>query len=243
MDALLRLMANHRSVRSYLPERLEDGLVRECVAAAQMAATSSNVQPYSVIRIEDSETRRALAACCGGQAQISEAGAFFVLCAEQRRFRKLAQDLGEDFSPNLETFLVGAIDTALFAQNLVLAFESKGLGTCYIGGLRNDLPEVKRLLALPEDVFPLFGLCAGRAAQTPDPKPRLALEGVLFSERYPGEDEQGQHIAEYDGRMGDYYAARDLAGRNWSGAMVRKWRKPTRSYLHEFYSGQGANLS
>ncbi len=57
------------------------------------------------------------------------------------------------------------IDAALAAQNAVVALESLGLGTCYIGAIRNDPETVARELALPEGVFPVFGLTVG----FPDP--------------------------------------------------------------------------
>src|SRR5262245_33953689 len=44
-------------------------------------------------------------------------------------------------------------------------FESLGLGTCYIGAIRNNPETVARELALPEGVFPVFGLTVG----FPDP--------------------------------------------------------------------------
>lgn len=243
MNPTLQLMSAHRSVRSYRERRLDDEVVRECVAAAQMAATSSNVQPYSLIRVEDPKTREALAKCCGDQSQVMKAGAFFIVCSDQKRYRLIAEDQAGAFEPNFETFLVGAVDTALFAQNLILAFESNGLGTCCIGGLRNDLHEVQRLIGLPADVFPLFGLCVGEAAEDPGTKPRLSVDGVLFPERYPSDDVLRGHVAEYDERMARYYEERGLAGRNWSGGVFRKWRKKTREYLARFYQQQGARFS
>jgi hypothetical protein len=173
---------------------------------------------------------------------VARAGAFFIVCADQRRFKLLAADGGRPFVPNFESFLVGVIDATLFAQNLIVAFESMGLGTCCIGGLRNDLARVRELLELPADVFPLFGLCVGEIAEDPGPKPRLAVEAVLHHDRFPPEDEVRAWIGEYDGRMAGYYAARGLAGRNWSAGVQRKFMRAAREDLREFYLSQGADL-
>lgn len=242
MDPLFELLANHRTIRAFTNATLSDQVVRESVAAAQMAATSSNVQGYSLLQVTDGATRGALAECTGGQAQVAQAGAFFAVCADHRRFRLMAEDHGTSFTPNLESFLACAIDAALFAQNLVLAFEAQGLGTCYIGGLRNDLDCVRELLEVPSDVFPLFGLCAGEIAEDPGPKPRLAVDGVLFQDRFPTDTEVRAHIAEYDARMATYYAERGLPGRDWSGGAHRKFKTALRAHLHEFYTSQGARL-
>ncbi len=242
MDPILELLARHRTIRAFTGARVPDELVRECVGAAQMAATSSNVQGYGLLQVTEPATRSALAECTGGQSQVAEAGAFFAVCADHRRFRLMAEDHRATFTPNLESFLVCAIDAALFAQNLVLAFEAKGLGTCYIGGLRNDLARVRDLLAVPGDVFPLFGLCVGEIADDPGPKPRLAVDGVLFHDRFPSDAEVREHIAEYDARMAAYYADRGLDGRDWSGGAHRKFKTALRAHLHDFYTSQGARL-
>jgi len=242
MDPFLELLASHRTIRAFTEAPVSDEVVRSCVGAAQMAATSSNVQGYGILQVTDPTTRGALAECTGGQSQVAEAGAFFAICADHRRFRLMAEDRGTSFTPNLESFLVCAIDAALFAQNLVLAFEAQGLGTCYIGGLRNDLSRVRELLEVPLDVFPLFGLCVGEIAEDPGPKPRLPVDGVLFQDRFPTDDQVREHIAEYDERMAAYYSDRGLPGRDWSGGAHRKFKTALRAHLHEFYTSQGARL-
>jgi hypothetical protein len=101
----------------------------------------------------------------------------------------------------LESFLLGIIDAALAAQNAVVALESLGLGTCYIGAIRNDPETVARELGLPVGVFPVFGLTVGY----PDPaltaavKPRLPQANVLHRERYD--------VATAAGGLGNYNAA------------------------------------
>ncbi len=241
-EEVLRLLGNHRSVRKFKSQELPDSLIEACVAAAQMAATSSNVQAYSILQVKDPAKRARLAERTGGQAQVKEAGAFFVLCAEQRRHRLLAQDQGSSYEANLETYLVGVIDASLFAQNLVIAFEGQGLGTCCIGGLRDDLHAVSELLQIPQDIFPLFGLCVGEPLDPSETKPRLATSSVLAIDRFPSDEEVRAQITEYDERMGQYYAERNLAGRNWSGGVKRKFAKATREALHGYYEGQGARL-
>ena len=65
------------------------------------------------------------------------------------------------YSPNFETFLLSVIDASLFAERMEAAMNAMGYGVCYIGALRNRLPDVDALLALPPGVFPLFGLAVG----------------------------------------------------------------------------------
>ncbi len=241
-NAVLETMSSHRTIRKYRAEALDDAIVHRAVSAAQMAATSSNVQAYSLLRVSDPRTRARIAELCGGQSQVERAGAFFVISADQRRHRLMARAAGRPYEPNLETFLIAVIDASLFAQNLVLAFESLGLGTCYIGGLRLSLPAIDELLELPGDVLPLFGLAAGVPDEDPSLRPRLPLEAVLFEDRYPDDDTMLATIAAYDEAMARYYEERGQPGYDWSGGTVRRFAKREREDLLEYYRGKGAVL-
>lgn len=240
MNPTLELQLSHRTIRTFAPTPVPGEEILAAVASAQMAATSSNVQAYSILQVEDPAERARLAELCGNQSQVAEAGAFFVLCADQRRFRLIAADHEAPYEANLETFLIGVIDTSLFAQNLTLAFESMGYGACYIGGLRNGVTEIAELLELPDDVFPLYGLCVGKSAEDPLPRPRLAPESVLFRGRYPDDATLREQIAEYDERMAEYYERRGQPGHDWSGGVSRGFRQRKRDHLFRFYGERGA---
>lgn len=109
--------------------------------------------------------------------------------------------------------MVGFIDAALAAQNAALAAESLGLGTVYIGALRNHPVEVAAELGLPPHVVAVFGLVVGR----PDParpaavKPRLPQEAVLHHETYDLGRQDGP-VATYDQVLTAFYAAEGLPG-------------------------------
>ena len=241
---LTETMAGHRSIRRFLPDPVPEETIREAVQAAQQAATSSWIQAYSLLQITDPDERQQLAELTGGQPQVAEAGAFFAVCADSRRHRLVAEQLGKPYEGNLETFLLGVVDASLFAQNLTLAFESAGLGTCYIGGLRTRLPEVDALLEIPHGVWPLFGLCVG----TPDPevptaiRPRLPVEAVWMKDRYLDDERTRALMEVHDQEAAVHYAGRGLEGRNWTGGLWRKFAKPVREHLHGYYTGKGARL-
>src|SRR5690606_31594133 len=88
------------------------------------------------------------------------------------------------YTDTVENFIVATVDTALAAQNAVIAAESLGLGAVYIGGLRNNIEQVSELLRLPELVYPLFGMCLGVPAQSPMTRPRLPLDSILHTDTY-----------------------------------------------------------
>ena len=229
MNETLSLIHRHRSIRRYAPDPVPDTDVRRAVEAGQHASTSSAVQLYCLVHITDPDDRQRLAELCGPQQHIAECGAFFVVCGDTRRHRLLCRRAGRDYDAHLEGFLLAVIDTTLFAQNLVLAFESLGYGICYIGGLRNNLPQIDRLLELPEGVYPLYGLCVGVPAEQPEHRGRLGIDAVLFENRYPDDNEILRLIDEYDDA--------------WSNRMADKFSEPRRTDLGPYYRGKGAEFS
>lgn len=184
LDAIL----SHRSVRDYLPHPVPGHVIELAVAAAQSAPSSSNLQAWSVIAVEDKGIKDRLNVVAGNQRQIAGAPLLLVWLADLARPRDIAETRGGtvDGLDYIESFLLGVIDAALAAQNAVVALESLGLGTCYIGAIRNDPETVARELDLPEGVFPVFGLTVGYPdpAKPADVKPRLGQEAVLHRDRY-----------------------------------------------------------
>ncbi|HTB76183.1 MAG TPA: nitroreductase family protein, partial [Polyangiaceae bacterium] len=103
-------------------------------------------------------------------------------------------------------FVMAIVDATLAAQNAVVAAESLGLGTVYIGGLRNHPERVAELLRLPPMSFAVFGLCIGWPARKSEVvKPRLPQKVVLHRETYAASG-PSDGIDEYDAVMEEFYA-------------------------------------
>ncbi|MBX2836519.1 MAG: oxygen-insensitive NADPH nitroreductase [Gammaproteobacteria bacterium] len=241
MNETTRLLKSHRSIRKFKDVPLSDEIIAEIMSCGQSAATSSNVQAVSVIQVVNPETRQALAGLAGGQPYVASAGAFFVFCADLQRSAAACETRGGTFSSGMtEHFMIATIDVALFAQNCVVAAESMGLGICYIGGLRNNPAEVSALLELPQQVYPVFGLCIGEPAQDPDVKPRLPLAAVLMREVYSRQD-QSEWVADYDKTLQHYYQTRTGGNKSstWSEEMKALVGKESRPHMKAFLADQG----
>ena len=185
VDAMLQ----HRSVRAYDARPLPSGTLETLVAAAQSAATSSNLQTWSVVAVTDEARRGRLSEFAGGQRHIRQAPLFLVWLADLSRASRIGEAAGQPMNalPYLETFLVAVIDAARAAQNAAVAAESLGLGTVYIGAMRNRPEDVAAELGLPPGTMAVFGLCVGYedpAAAPATVKPRLPQPAVLHHERY-----------------------------------------------------------
>ena len=224
-NAAIGVLLRHRSVRGYRPDALPTGTLETLVAAAQSAATSSNMQTWSVVAVTAPKLKAALAEIANGQRHIVQCPLFLVWLADLSRAGRIgaAQATTLEALPYLETFRVAAIDAALAAQNAVIAAESLGLSTVYIGALRNDVARVAALLDLPPGAFAIFGLCIGYAADeaASEVRPRLSQPAILHRERYTIADE-GALRAAYDEKLAAFSRRNDMVGDTWTQRVLAR---------------------
>lgn len=206
-------LMDHRSVRAYTDQPLATGTLELLVAAAQSASTSSNLQTWSVVAVEDPARKQRLSALAGNQAFINSCPLFLVWIADLARMQSLGDKREKPYGSldYLEMMMVATIDSALAAQNAAIAAESLGLGTCYIGAIRNDLEGVARELGLPPRAFATFGMCIGHPdlVQRSAIKPRLPQASVLHREQY-NVAVHTDIIDRYNDTMDAFYAAQSM---------------------------------
>jgi nitroreductase len=216
-------LLDHRSVRDFLPDAPPPGTLETLIAAAQSAATSSNMQLWSAIAVTDPAKRRVLAEIAGNQKYIETCPLYIAWIADISRNERLSQAEKTEFEslPWLETFTVACVDAALAAQNAVVAAQSLGLRTVYIGAMRNDPARVAELLGLPPKAFVVFGLCVGYAdpASKNEVKPRLPQSTVLHHERYDAASEIGDRQG-YDAEMAAFSGRQDMPVTTWTARML-----------------------
>lgn len=194
-NATLASQLNHRSVRAFTDAPLAEGTREVLIAAAQSAPSSSNVQAWSVVVVDDRVQRARLARIAGGQKHIEQAALFLVFVADLSRVQRLAERAGlaSDGLDYTESFLIASIDAAFAAQNALVAAESLGLGTVYIGALRNNAEETAEVLRLPPRAYAVVGLAIGwpDPAVATDVKPRIPQPALVHRDTYSivGEEE------------------------------------------------------
>ena len=245
MNATIDLLSSHRSIRKFTDKPVDDALFHTIVRTAQCAATSNHVQAYTIIRVQDKENRRQIAELAGPQPWVEQAPIFLIFCTDLTRLEsacdrhKLAAQT--EWS---EQFVVATVDTALVAQNLMVAAESLGLGGVFIGGIRNDPETVCELLNIPDNAYPVFGMCLGYPDQTPSIKPRLPLDLVLREDSFfgPGsKKERADSLDAYDQTCKDYYLNRDsnLKDQTWTWQMADFMNKVSRPHMKSFLEKKG----
>jgi len=215
-DVLAHLL-RHRSIRAFLPDEVPESALQLAVAAAQSASNSQNIQPWNVVAVRDRGRIARLAKSSLGQTFVATTPLYLVWVLDLSRLATAMQAGGHDTDVlhNLDPLIVGAIDTALAAQNAAIYLESIGLGVVYIGALRYTPEAVIEELGLRAHMLPMFGMCVGY----PEPsfpneiKPRLPQAVVLHRERY---SEPPQSLLDdYNHRLKAFRLENDLSMVDW----------------------------
>src|SRR5581483_1163791 len=223
-DVLATILA-HRSVRGFRPDPLPDGTLELLVAAAQSASTSSNLQFWSVIAVEQPDHKSRLETLAGDQPFIRDAPLLLVWLADLARLDAIAAERQQavEGTQYLEEFIVGVVDAALAAQSALIAAESLGLGGVYIGAMRNLPEQVAAALRLPPHVFAVFGMAVGwpDPARASDVKPRLPQRVVLHRETYDAA--MPRHaVEEYNATLRGFQAEQGMKLVDWTQQCINR---------------------
>ena len=241
MNQTINILTGHRSIRKFADTPIDPALFQRLLEAGQAAASSSFLQGVTIMRITDPKKRAAFKEIAGGQVYVETAPEFLVFCADLSRPMRCCTDYGGAPSEGLtEHFIIATVDVALYAQNVAVAAESAGLGICYIGAIRNDAARSAALLELPQQVYPVFGMCIGWPDQDPEVKPRLPLSVILKENSY-STDGEPEAIAIYDEEMRNYYLTRsaNIKIQGWSEQMAGLLGKESRLHMRPFLESKG----
>lgn len=182
---MIKLAQNHRSIRSFTQQQIDDDLLQELLMAGLRSSSSGNMQTWSVIVTKDEANKRKLHELHSHQPMILEAPIVLTFCADVFRMREWIRvnDAKQSFD-DLFGFLIGAVDAVIAAQTIALAAESAGLGICYMGTTLMSADRIIDALELPECVFPVTSLVVGYPAEDPELRDRLPLDLVVHQETY-----------------------------------------------------------
>ena len=111
-----------------------------------------------------------------------------VFCADCRKWYDAYKEAGcTPRTPGVGDLMLAVTDTAIAAQNAVVAADSFGIGSCYIGDIMENCDTQRSLLHLPDYVFPAVMLVFGWPTQQQKdrPKPqRCAMEHIVHENGY-----------------------------------------------------------
>ncbi len=178
-------LLDHRTIRKYTDDPIPAEIMQYILEAGTRAANTGNMQVYSIIATTEQSIKEELAPCHFNQPMIKQAPVVLTFCADFNRFNKWCRlRNAEPGYDNFLSFLTAAIDALLVAQNVCVAAEDAGLGTCYLGTTTYMAGKIIDVLDLPAGVVPVTTLTIGYADESPDLTDRLPLEAVVHQEKY-----------------------------------------------------------
>ena len=247
-NPVIQTMLNRKSIRKYKPDLPPDDHLETVVRAGQQAPFAS--QLCSLLLKRDPEENP------------YNAPLFFIVCVDSHRWELIMAE--RDWQMTCDDallMLLGMQDAALMAENMVIAGESLGMGSCFLGGIPFHSKDLIEVFKLPPRVFPMVGLTMGYPAENPPPRPRYPIEFVLFEDEYPKLDKDLIHksmdIMDEGYREQDYYrnlkAMIPLQGDRqetfdydtygWTEHICRKWgQRLFPGTLHKHLKRYGFNL-
>jgi nitroreductase len=226
----IEVLMNRRSVRKFTDRRLSEEELETIVRAGQQAPFAS--QLYSVLY----STEGPIA---------FDAAVWLVVCVDTYKLERFMKLRGWNIvTNNLTLLLLGMQDAAYMAENMVIAAESLGIGSCFLGAVSSSAARIRALgerFGLPDRVLPMVELVMGYPDEDFPPRPRYPLAFTLFENKYPqlsDEDvreamkvmDEGYLRQEYYKRYGvkiepedgreDRYTLDDYS---WTEHISRKW--------------------
>jgi FMN reductase [NAD(P)H] len=247
----LARMAEHRSHRKFSDRAVAPDLLRLLFACALSAPSKSDLQQADIVHVADRANVKAIADSIPDMPWIASAPVFLVFVANNRRIRQIGEWRGKPFvNEHLDHFMNAAVDAAIVMATFIRAAEAVGMAACPISHVRNHARELSRMLALPEAVFPVAGLCVGYPAEAGRITPRLPLEVTVHTDRF---EESGARakIEAYDRRRHQLlpfrrqrYADRypDVAFYGWTEERARQYSVPERADFGSFIRSRGFSL-
>ena len=202
MNETIQLLLNRKSIRAY-EERPISAEDRELLLQATCRTpTAGNMMLYSVIEVNDQAAKDTLARTCDHQPFIARAPLVLLFLADYQRWfdyyllsgvEELCQRRGEPMrKPQEGDLFLACCDALIAAQTAVIAAESLGIGSCYIGDIMENYEAHRDLFGLPQYVFPICLLCFGYPTQGQMQRPmtpRYDRKFIVFPDRYRRQDQ------------------------------------------------------
>lgn len=202
----LRLLLERASCRHYSQEKVPPEVLRQILEAGIHAPTAGNLQPYSIIKIENPHTKARLADLAGRQGFVAAAPVNLLFCIDWQRLQRWAEIEAAPFTAtsSFRHFWLSFQDTIICAQNVCTAADALGLGSVYVGTIMESVFQVRELLQLPPGVFPVVLLCLGYPASRSQPARKLGVDVVVHEEVYQQREDE-ETAAAFD----EKYAGRE----------------------------------
>lgn len=194
MNEIIRSLYERKSVRVFEERPISKECKKKILMSAMHAPTAGNQQLYTIIDITDQALKDKLSVSCDNQPFIAKAPMVLIFCADVLKWIDVFREGGaEPRVPGCGDLILAIDDALIAAQNTVVAAESLGIGSCYIGDVMEQCELHREMLHLPEYVFPaamlVYGYPTSQQKERIKPK-RCRLEDMVQENYYRRRDGQ-----------------------------------------------------
>lgn len=242
MNDIIRSLHERKSVRAYEDRPLDPAHKQAILEAALQAPTAGNMSLFTILDITDPALKERLSVTCDNQPFIATAPLVLIFCADYRRWYDVfCANVDEVRAPSYGDFMLATADALIAAQNAVVAAESLGLGSCYIGDITENYETHREMLHLPQYVVPAAMLCIGYPTeqQRRRPKPPRFSTADLVQEngyRRAEPDAVARMLADREGMTPEYFEGwiQRFCTRKWNSDFSVEMSRSCRAMLEDW---------
>ncbi len=246
MNEVIDVLMKRKSIRAYEEREISPEIRSEILKATLRAPTAGNLMLYSILEITDQTMKDKLAITCDNQPFIARAKMVWIFLADYQRWYDYFLASGVDElcaqkkidmqTPAEGDLFLACCDALIAAQNAVVAAESFGIGSCYIGDIMEQYEIHRELFNLPQYTFPICMLVFGYPTPEQLRRPyttRFDKKFIVFQNQYHQRDKQEfeEMFAENEERLSKRENRGDVA--NFGQAM----------YLHKYNADFSIEMS
>jgi nitroreductase len=232
MSDILEILLKRKSIRAYEDKEIPLEIKEQLLHATLRAPTAGNLMLYSIVDITDQHIKDTLAKTCDDQPFIAKAPLVWLFLADYQRWfdyfiasgveQLCAEQHVPMRRPQEGDLFLACCDALIAAQNAVIAAETLGLGSCYIGDIMEQYEIHKKLFNLPKYAFPITLLCFGYPTQQQKDRTQTSR----FKEKFIVYENQYRRLEKPD--------FNEMFG-EWQSRMPKGYENPGQvSYMRKF---------
>lgn len=231
-------------MRVFTDKEIDESIVMEILNSAAMAPTAGNQQLYTILNVTDPELKKSLSESCDHQPFIADGKLVLIFCADCLKWYDAFLAAGcEPRDPGEGDLMLAVCDALIAAQNAVVAAESYGIGSCYIGDIMENCEIHREILHLPKYVFPVAMLVFGypteqqKARKKPERSP---MKHVVHENAYHRMDKNELKSMLIRDRSEDTYDdwIHAFCKRKYNSDFSREMTRSVRKYLEDYNKEQ-----
>lgn len=200
MSQLEKIIHDRKSVRAYDPtHKIERSELEDILTIAESAPSSSNLQSWRFIVIQDQEMKKQLRTIANNQAQVEDSAAIIAVIGDTAAYKNVEEIYQQNVAAGLmeqaiadrsinntlklypnapkEALMnIASYDAGLISMQILLLAKERGYDTVVMGGF--DKAAFAKMFELEENLFPITLIAIGKAAAPAFGTTRLPLEKI-----------------------------------------------------------------